>query len=119
MSNDIACIRWMDNKSAIILGRSIVDIRSQSNVMRRQKDSATKISVSCPQEIRIYNTYMGGVELMDKLKSAHKFDRISKLRFYIRLLFDLLDVACIICFHCLQKVRKNRVYSKRIRTAYC
>ena len=43
--------------------------------MKMQKGSATKISVSCPQAIKIYNTHMGGVNLMDQLKSAYQLDR--------------------------------------------
>ena len=36
---------------------------------------------------------MGGVDLMDQLKSAYQLDQRSKLRFYLRLFFDLFDVA--------------------------
>ena len=38
---------------------------------------------------------MGGVDLMDQLKSAYQLDRGSKFRFYLRLFFDLFDVAVV------------------------
>ena len=36
---------------------------------------------------------MGGVNLMDQLKSADQLDQRSKFRFYLRLFFNLFDVA--------------------------
>lgn len=75
----------MDNKYVKPLGSNIDNIRSKSNVMRRQKGSATKISISYPQAIKICNTYMVGVDLMDQLKSEYQLDRRSKFRFLIRL----------------------------------
>ena len=41
---------------------------------------------------------MGGVGLMDQLRSAYQFDRRSKFRFYLRLFLDLFDVALVNSF---------------------
>ena len=41
---------------------------------------------------------MGGVGLMDQLRSVYQFDRRSKFRFYLRLFLDLFDVALVNSF---------------------
>ena len=92
---NIACIKWMDNKSVFLVGSNLEEIVSISNVQRRQKGSATKMNVSCPTAIKVYNAHMGGVDLMDQLQSVYRLDRRSKFRFYLRLFFDLFDVACV------------------------
>ena len=43
-------------------------------------------------------TKMGGVDLMDQLKSAYQFDQRSKFRFYLRLFFYLFNVALVKSF---------------------
>ena len=68
---------------------------SISNAQRRQKGSATKMNVSCPTAIKVYNAHMGGVDLMDQQQSAYRLDRRSQFRFYLRLFLDLFDVACV------------------------
>lgn len=36
---------------------------------------------------------MGGVDLMDQKKVTYEVDRKSKIKYYLRLFFDLLDIA--------------------------
>ena len=67
-------------------------------MQRRLKGSASKIPVNFPNGIKLCNSKMGGVDLMDQLKSAYQLDRRSKFRFYLRLLFDLFDAALVISF---------------------
>ena len=38
---------------------------------------------------------MGGVDLMDQKTAAYRLDRKSKFRFYLRIFFDLMDVALV------------------------
>ena len=38
---------------------------------------------------------MGGVDLADQLKTTYQLDRRSKYRFYLRIFFDLIDIACV------------------------
>ena len=46
---------------------------------RRLKGSSSKIPVNCPNGIKLYNSKMGGVDLMDKLKSAYQLDGRSRV----------------------------------------
>ena len=85
--NHIACIKWYDNKSVMPLGSHLEEIISISAVERRLKGSSSKIPVNCPNGIKLYNNKMGGVGLMDQLKSAYQLDRDSKFPFYLRFVF--------------------------------
>ena len=85
--NHIACIKWYDNKYVMLLGSHLEEIISMSAVQRRLNGSSSKIPVNCPNGIKLYNSKMGGVGLMDQLKSAYQLDRGSKFRFYLRFVF--------------------------------
>ena len=65
------------------------------NVQRRQKGSAEKLGISCPRIVANYNKGMGGVDLLDQRKSYYEVDRKAKFRFYLRIFFDLMDIACV------------------------
>ena len=38
---------------------------------------------------------MGGIDLMDQSTAAYCLDRKSSVRFYLRIFFDLMDIACV------------------------
>ena len=63
--NHIACIKWYENKSAMLLGSHLEEILSISTVQRRLKGSSSKIPVNCPNGIKLYNSRMGAVDLID------------------------------------------------------
>ena len=43
--------------------------------------------------IQTYNNKIKGTDLMDQLKVSHETDRKYSAKFYLRLIFDLLDIA--------------------------
>ena len=53
------------------------------SIQRREKGSKTKSSGPCPNIVKLYNSGMGGVDLMDQI------------RFYLRIFFNLMDIACV------------------------
>ena len=63
--NHIACIKWYENKSAMLLGSHLGEILSISTMQRRLKGSSSKIPVNCPNGIKLYNSRMGAVDLID------------------------------------------------------
>ena len=65
------------------------------SVQRREKGSNTKSSVPCTKFVNIYNSGMDGVDLMDQRTAAYCLDRKSFVRFYLRIFFDLMDIACV------------------------
>ncbi|XP_049952233.1 piggyBac transposable element-derived protein 3-like [Schistocerca serialis cubense] len=66
---------------------------SYSLMKRRQSGSSEKIDVQCPLMIRKYNKWMGGVDLMDQKKVTYEIDRKAKIKYYLRIFFDLLDIG--------------------------
>ena len=90
----ISATKWMDNRSVILLSNyhnpSVVQ---ETN--RRAKGSKEKVKVSCPAVIHEYNTYMGGVDRCDQTKVSYEVDRRSKVRFYLRVFFNFLDISVI------------------------
>ena len=110
-----ACIKWYDNKSVMLLGSHLEEITSISIVQRRLMGSPSKIPVNCPNGIKLYNSKMGGVDLMDQLKSAYQLDQKSKFRFYLRLLFDLFDVALVNSFIVYKKLENRHLTLKEFK----
>ena len=105
--NRIVCIKRCDNKSVMILGSHLEEIRSISTVQRRLKDYSSKLPVNCPNGIKLYNSKMTGFDLMDQLKSADQLDRRSKFCFYLHLSFDLFDVAFVNLFIVYKKLENK------------
>ena len=64
------------------------------SVQRRENGSKTKFLAPCPKVVKLYNSGMGGIDLMDQRTAAYRLDRKSSVRFYLRIFFDLMDIAC-------------------------
>ena len=45
-----------------------------SSVQRRDKGSASKSVISCPNVLKLYNNGMGEVDLMDQRTAAYSLD---------------------------------------------
>lgn len=68
-----------DYKSVLLLGSDVEEITSIFTKQMLLKGSASKIDIICPNAIELRNSKMGGVDLMDQLKSAtYQLDRRSK-----------------------------------------
>ena len=72
-----------------------------------QKGSLSESPENCPNGIKLYNSKMGRVDLMDHLKSAYQLDRRLKSQFYLCLFFDLLDVAFVNSFIVYKKLENK------------
>ena len=93
-SNHLSAIKWMDNKSVILLS-NYFNPKETQQIERRVKGSKDKVKVTCPSVIQEYNQFMGGVDLSDQMKVTYEVDRRSKFRFYLRVFFDFLDIAIV------------------------
>lgn len=82
----------MDTRSVHMLTNFISPVPT-SSVKRRKSGTAEKINVTCPEVIISYNKHMGGIDLMDQRKVCYEVDRKAKIKYYLRLFFDLLDIA--------------------------
>ena len=92
-STDAGCCKWMDNRSVVMLFSNIEGMQTKS-LVQRVKGSAAKVSVSCPDVIKLCNKGVGELDLVDQRTTAYHLDRKSSIRFYLRIFFDLMDVAC-------------------------
>ena len=91
--NTVAC-KWMDNWSVLLVSSALEGMNDIS-VQRREKDSKTKSSVPCPKVVKLYNSSMGGVDLMNQHITVYCLDEKSCVRFYLRIFFDLMDIVCV------------------------
>ena len=55
----------------------------------------TKSSVPYPKVVKLYNSGMGGVALMDQRTASYRLDQKSSVRFYLQIFFDLMDIRCV------------------------
>ena len=94
-SKNVICCKWFDNKLVLLLATNIEGMDGTSNVMRRSKGSATKTPVLCPNIIKMYNSSMSGVDVIGQKTAAYQLDRKSKFTFYLRMFFDLIDIAIV------------------------
>lgn len=65
-------------------------------------NTSTKL-ITCPQLISLYNTYMGGVDKNDKMKSYYTIP-VSGKKWWSTSLFDLVDMSIFNSFNALKKL---------------
>ena len=72
-------------------------LEGMNNILsvQREKGSKTKSSVPFSKVVKLYNSDMGEVYLMDQRTAAYHLDRKSSVRFYLRIFFDLMDITCV------------------------
>ena len=60
---------------------------------QRFQGSYEKIAISCLIAIQKYYKYMGEVDTMDRRKVSYQFDHRSKIKYYLKVVFDVFDIA--------------------------
>ena len=84
--------KWMDICSVLLLSSAFeVHIISSEET----KGSKTKSSVPFPKIVKLYNSGMGGVDLIDQRTAAYCLDQKPSVRIYFCIFFDLMDIACV------------------------
>lgn len=63
----IACIKWYDSKSLLLVGRDLETITSIFNAQSQFKGSPSKININGPSAIKLYTSKLGGFDFMDPL----------------------------------------------------
>ena len=85
----------MVNRSVLLLSFAREGMNDILLVEKREKGSKTKSSVPCPKFVKLYNKSIGGADLMDQRIATYRLDRKSSVGFYLRIFFDLMDIACV------------------------
>ncbi|GBP85742.1 PiggyBac transposable element-derived protein 4 [Eumeta japonica] len=98
---DIGYWKWKDNKMVHFV--SNFHGTEETTVSRTEKNGS-KSAVTCPQTVKDYNAFMGGVDTADRLRALYCVDRKSP-KWWHRLFWGVLDIALsmplssIICYY--------------------
>ena len=79
----------------LLLSSALEGMNDILSDQRRKKGSKAKSSVPSPKVVKLYNSSMGGIDLMDQRTATYCLDRKSCVRFYLGIFFDLMDIACV------------------------
>ena len=85
----------MGNWSVLLLSSALEGMNEMLSVQRREKGSKSKSLVPCLKVVKLFNSRMGGIDLMDQRTAAYCLDRNSSVRFYLRIFFGLMDITCV------------------------
>ena len=80
-SGNTMAFKWIDNRSLLLLLSTLEGMNDILSVQRREKGSTTKCSVPCPMAVKLYNSSMGRVDLMDQRPAAYRLDESYLLDF--------------------------------------
>ena len=91
-SGRITCCQWKDKRAVTLLSNFLSPFDSTTK-KRRQKGHQDREEINVPIMVKMYNYYMGGVDLADQLKECYEIDHRAKYTYYLRLFFDMIDTA--------------------------
>ncbi|XP_054724349.1 piggyBac transposable element-derived protein 2-like [Uloborus diversus] len=109
-----AClVKWKDNKSALMLSNAF-GISPEGTCKRWCKEENKKIDVQQPAVVKAYNTYMGGVDLMDRYIAYYRISTRTK-KWTMRVFAHFLDMATcnswiLYTRHCKQSQVRRKDY---------
>ena len=92
LENGVQCLVWRDKKTGAFIN-TISNPNSEAQVSRRNKDGS-RSQIPCTQSVKLYNTYMGGVDLFDSRRKSYFCSRKSK-KCWLRLFYFLLDTTVV------------------------
>ncbi len=90
---ELIAVKWYDNKPVTLLS-TYAAVDPIKTVKRWDKARHQEIEVPCPSVILLYNSFMGGVDLLDSLMALYRSPIRSK-KWYHRMLFHFMDMAVV------------------------
>ena len=88
----IVATRWYDNKCVQLISTFAGVEPSDKPVKRWDSSTKSYIDVQCPSVVIVYNSSMGGVDLVDMLIALYR-TKIKTKRWYLILIFHAIDIA--------------------------
>ena len=82
----------MDNK-AVHMQSNFLTAFPLYEIKRRKKGTSQKDNFNCPAVMKHYYEHMSGVDIMDRKKVTYQFDHRSWHKYYLGVVFDLIDIA--------------------------
>ncbi|XP_050035995.1 piggyBac transposable element-derived protein 3-like [Dermacentor andersoni] len=92
-SRNIAVVRWHDNRAVTIVS-NYISTEPVGSVRRWDRKEKKYIHVPQPAAIKVYNSFMGGVDLLNYLVELYKFG-IKSRRWYIYLFYHTLMMSTV------------------------
>lgn len=88
----VSVCAWMD-KRLVLVASNYVNPSEMTVVERRRRGQPGKQPKSIPSVVVRYNSAMKGVDLCDQKKVSYEIGHRSPKKYYLRIFFDLLDIA--------------------------
>lgn len=92
-NENVALVRWFDRK-AINFISTYVATDPVDTCKRWDHTEKEKRDIPCPQVVKEYNQFMGGVDLADMLLELYRID-IRSVKWYMRIFFWCIGVAVV------------------------
>lgn len=105
LANKVHCFLWKDCKLVGFVD-TFCEADDQATVTRKLGDGSSTI-VRCPKSVKLYNQYMGGVDLADQLRNTYSCSRKSAHKWYMRLFWFLLETSIVNAFILMQESPNN------------
>lgn len=67
----LRAVKCHDNRAVTLLS-TFADAESLGVVLRYDRKEKVNVEIACPFIVRVYNRYMGGVDLLDSLTVLHR-----------------------------------------------
>jgi hypothetical protein len=90
---ELRVVKWFDNRGVTLLS-SYEAVNPVSTVQRWDRKTKSKINVTRPSIVSTYNSFMGGVDLLDCLLSLYRIQIRSK-KWYHKLIWHFLDMIIV------------------------
>lgn len=92
-SDNITIVRWADRKIVHMIS-SYAGLEPKDTAKRWDGKNKTYINVERPNAVAVYNKYMGGVDMCDRMV-AHYPHKTKNKKFYLRIFFHFMNVALV------------------------
>lgn len=114
----LAVTKWVDSQ-CIHIASSFCAQDPVGIIERYDKKEKKRVSVPCPNVIKIYNIHMGGVDIADMLTALYRI-RMKTRRWYMSIFAQLMDIALNNSWllhrrDCVQLGNENKLPLKKFR----
>lgn len=93
LNSGVIAVRWYDNR-CVDLVSNYVGVDPVREVRRYDKKAKEMIEIPCPQIVKEYNTFTGGIDLLDSLTALYKFPMKSR-HWYLYFFYYTLAIAVV------------------------
>lgn len=104
----ITAVSWLDNK---IVNMVSTYAGSQPVIEKKRffkSENRHKI-ITCPNVVGVYNSYMGGVDLIDSMLGYYRIPLRSK-KYYMKIFYHLIDLCVVNAWLLYRRVHPSEPY---------